>query len=320
MKAILYEEYGSPDVLKIREIAKPVPKDNEVLIKIFATSVTAADCLMRKAESWVDRLFLGFNRPRRKVLGTEFSGEIESIGKNVKKFRKGDRVYGFAGFGLGAYAEYKCMPENGSISIKPNNLSHKESAVLVDSASTALFFLKEKGKLKGGQKVLVIGAAGSIGTYATQLAKHFGAEITGVCSTKNVDFVILNGASKVIDYTNQDFTQIPETFDIIFDTSAKSSFSRCKHLLNPNGYYLVTMMKFTPLVQTIWTKMVGGKKVIFAMSINKTNSLTILKEMAEKGIVKPIIDKTFTFEQIGDAHRYVDEKQKSGNIAISLVE
>jgi len=320
MKAIVYEKYGSSDVLKVKEIEKPVPKDNEVLIKVFATSVTKADCLMRKAESWVDKLFLGFNSPRKKILGTEFSGQIESIGKNVKKFSKGDEVYGFTGFGLGAYAEYKCMPENGSLAPRPNNLTHEESAVLVDGASTALFFLKEKGKIKKGQKVLIIGASGSIGTYATQLANHFGAEVTGVCSSKNVEFVKSNGAVEVIDYTKQDFTQIRERFDIIFDTATKSSFSECKHLLNPNGFYLVTMIKFAPLIQTIWTKLVGGKRVIFAMSINKSNYLIMIKELAEKGIVKPIIDRTFTFTQIGDAHRYVEEKQKTGNIAISLID
>jgi NADPH:quinone reductase-like Zn-dependent oxidoreductase len=319
MKAIVYENYGSSDVLKIKEIEKPIPKANEVLIRVFATSVTNADCLMRKAESWVDRLFLGFKSPRKKVLGTEFSGEIDSVGKDVKKFTIGDKVYGFTGFGLGAYSENICMNENGSLVSKPNNLTHEESAVLVDGATTALFFLKEKGKIKPGQKVLIIGASGNIGTYATQIAKHYGAEVTGVCSSRNVEFVKSNGAVKVVDYTKQDFTQSKETYDIIFDTATKSSFSKCKHLLNPNGCYLVTMIKFAPLIQTLWTKLLGGKKVIFAMSINKTNYLKIIKELAEKGIVKPTIDRTFSFAQIGDAHRYVEEKHKAGNIAISLV-
>lgn len=319
MRSVKYEKYGDPEVLEFQEFKKPFPKDNEVLIKVYSTSVTNADCLMRKADSFVSKIFLGFRKPRKKILGSELSGKIEAIGKDVKRFKVGESVYGFTGFGLGAYSEYKCMPENGSLVSKPQNINYTESVVLVDGASTALFFLRDKGKIKQGDNVLIIGASGSIGSYAVQIAKYFEATVTGVCSTHNIEFVKSIGADTIIDYKQEDFTKGEKTYDIIFDTAAKSSFSKCKRLLNPKGKYLVTMIKLKPLFQTLWTKLFSSKKVIFAMSINKTHSLEFIKELVEKERLKPIIDKIFPFDKMIDAHKYAENKHNAGNVAVSLV-
>jgi NADPH:quinone reductase-like Zn-dependent oxidoreductase len=322
MKAIVYTEYGPPDVLKLKEVAKPVPKDNEVLIKVYATTVTTADGMMRRGESFVSRIILGLTKPRKKfeIPGLELAGEIEETGQYVKRFMKGDPVYGFTGFGPGAYAEYKCMNEEGSLVIKPANMTYEEAAAVVDGASTALFFLKDKANIQSGEKVIINGASGSIGTFAVQLAKYFGAEVTGVCSTANLELVKSLGADKVIDYTKEDFTRNGAKYDIIFDTVGKSSFSHCKDSLNKNGRYVVTVMGLAPLVQTLWTRVIGSKKVIFTMSIEKTESLIFIKELIEAGKLKPVIDKHFSLEQIADAHRYVEKGHKKGNVVINVVE
>ena len=319
MKAIVYTEYGSPDVLELKEVAQPVPKDNEVLIRVHATTVTTADSMMRRGESMVSRIILGLRKPRKKfkIPGLELAGEIESIGKDVKRFRKGDQVYGFTGFGPGAYAEYKCMSEEGSLVLKPTNMAYEEAAAVVDGASTALFFLKEKANIQSGEKVLINGASGSIGTFAVQIAKYFGAEVTGVCSSANVELVKSLGADKVIDYTQEDFTRNGEKYDIIFDTVGKSSFSHCKDSLNKNGRYLVTVMGLTPILQTLWTRVIGSKKVIFAMSVEKTESLIFIKELIEAGKLKPVIDRHYPLEQIAEAHRHVEKGHKKGNVVIS---
>jgi NADPH:quinone reductase-like Zn-dependent oxidoreductase len=276
MKAIVYTQYGPPEVLQLAEVEKPTPKDNEVLIRIHATTVTPSDGLMRSGESVMGRIILGLTKPRRKfrILGTELAGEIESVGKNVKRFRPGDQVYGFRGFGTGTYAEYKCMSENGSLAIKPANLTCEEATAVVDGASTALFFLRDKGNIQSGQKVLIIGASGCIGSFAVQLARHFGAEVTGVCSTTNAELVKSLGADRVIDYTQEDFTKNNETYDIIFDTAGKSSFSRCKSSLKKNGRYLLTTGNMLAnYILTLWTSMVGSKKFVFGLSIEKTEAL-----------------------------------------------
>jgi NADPH:quinone reductase-like Zn-dependent oxidoreductase len=320
MKAILYSEYGSPDVLQLKEISKPVPKDNEVLIKVHATTVTTADGMMRSGESLAGRIILGLRKPRKKfkIPGLELAGEIETTGKDVKRFKKGDQVYGFTGFGPGAYAEYKCIPEEGSLAIKPRNISYGEAAAVVDGASTALFFLKNKANIQSGEKVLINGASGSIGTFAVQLAKYFGAEVTGVCSTTNLEFVNSLGADKLIDYTKEDFTEKNETYDIIFDTVGKSSFSRCKDSLKKNGRYIVTVMGLAPILQTLWTGVIGNKKVIFNMSIEKTEALIFIKELIEAGKLKPVIDRYYPLEQIVEAHSYVEKGHKKGNVVITV--
>jgi NADPH2:quinone reductase len=318
MKAIAYEKYGSPDVLKLKEVEKPTPKDNEVLIKVYATTVTAADCLMRRGDTFLSRIVLGFLKPRKKILGTELAGEIVSVGKNVKRFKECDQVFGFTGFVLGAYAEYNRMPEKGSLALKPANLTFDEAAAIVDGATTALFFLKDKAKIQSGQKILIIGASGSIGTVALQLAKYFGAEVTGVCSTANMELVKSLGADKVIDYTREDFTRNGETYDIIFDTVSKSSFSLCKNSLKKNGCYLLTVAKLRHYAIMLVTSLAGGKRLLCGMSIEKINALNFIKELIENNKLKPVMDKYYPLEQIAEAHEYVEKGHKKGNVVITV--
>ncbi|MBI5458214.1 NAD(P)-dependent alcohol dehydrogenase [Methanobacterium sp.] len=318
MKAIVYTKYGSPDVLEFKEVEKPTPKDNEVLIRVCATSVTAADCLMRRGDTFISRVFLGFRKPRRRILGTEIAGEIEETGKDVNRFKKGDQVYGFTGFGLGAYAEYNCMPENGSLVLKPTNMNYSEAVAVVDGASTALFFLKDKANIQNGQKVLILGASGSIGTFAIQIAKYFGAEVTGVCSNANLDLVKSLGADKVIDYTKDDFTKNSEKYDIIFDTVGKSSFSQSKRSLKKNGKYILTTGGLMDRFLMLWTALLGGKKQITGMSIEKTESLIFIKRLIEAKRIKLVTDRCYNLEQIAKAHGYVEKGHKRGNVIITM--
>ena len=318
MKAIVYKKYGSPDVLEFKNVEKPTPKDNEVLIKVCATSVTAADCLMRRGDTLISRVFLGFRKPRRRILGTEIAGEIEKTGKNVTRFQEGDQVYGFTGFGLGAYAEYNCMPENGSLVLKPTNMNYNEAVAVVDGASTAMFFLKDKANIQNGQKVLIIGASGSIGTFAIQIAKYFGAEVTGVCSTVNLDLVKSLGADKVIDYRKDDFTKNDEKYDIILDTVGKSSFSQIKLCLNKNGKYLLTAGGLMDRLLMLWTGIFSEKKLITGMSIEKTESLIFIKKLIEEGRIKLVTDRCYKLENIAQAHDYVEKGHKKGNVIINV--
>lgn len=322
MKAVVYENYGPPDVLQLKEVDKPIPKDDEVRIKIHATTVTAADGLMRRGgDSFIGKIVLGFPQPRKKyrIPGIELAGEIDAVGKKVTRFTVGDQVYGFRGFGTGACAQYKCMAEKGSLAPKPANLNYNEAASVVDGASTALFFLQGKANIQPGQHVLINGASGSIGTFAVQLAKYFGAEVTGVCSTSNLDMVTSLGADRVIDYTQEDFTNNGERYDIIFDTVGKSSWSKCKGALKQNGFYLVTTGSFLAAYgRTFWTARFGSKKHVFAMSVEKNEALVFLKQLIEAGTIKPIIDRVYPMAQIVDAHRYVDTGRKKGNVVITV--
>lgn len=321
MKSMIYKNYGSSDVLYLEEIDKPIPKAKEILVKLNATTVTTADCMMRKGDTFFARLILGFRKPKSKyqILGIEFSGIVEFVGNQVKQFKQGDKVYGFRGFGeTGCYANYKCISENASVSIMPENKSFEEAVSFVDGSTTALFFLKEKAKIHKDQKILINGASGSIGTFAVQLAKYFGAEVTGVCSTKNIDLVKSLGADYVIDYTTTDFIKSDKKYDIIFDTVTKSSFRKCKPILNNNGQYIVTVISALRLFQSLWTKMVGKKKVIFAMSINKKESLKFIRNLIEEGKIKSVIDKIYSFEQLPEAHKYVDTGRKRGNVVIKI--
>jgi len=318
MKAIVYQKYGSPDVLQLKEVAKPTPKDNEVLIKIHATTVTSGDVRLRKADPFMTRFIFGLIKPKITILGVDLSGVIESVGKDVKLFKKGDKVFGSSfDYGLGAYAEYKCLPENALLAIKPANMTYEEAAPVFFGAHTALHFLK-KGKIKSGQKVLIYGASGALGTSAVQLAKYFGAEVTGVCSTKNLELVKSLGADKVIDYTKEDYIK-SATYDIIFDAVGKSSFSGCVKSLKKKGFYLRAVhLTLPPLIRGIWTNMTSSKKVIGGVASEHTEDLLFLKKLCEEGKLKPVIDRIYPLEQIAEAHRYVEKGHKKGNVVITV--
>lgn len=324
MKAVVYQKYGPPEVLELKEVAKPVPGDHEVLIKVHATTVTSGDYRLRSFKIpsllfWLPgRLYSGLIRPKRTILGTELSGEIEAVGKAVESFKEGDRVFVFTGSGLGAYAEYICLPETAAVAKKPANMTYEEAAAVPFGASTALFFLRDKGNIQSGQKVLIYGASGGVGTYAVQLARHFGAEVTGVCSAANLELVKSLGADKVVDYTKEDFTQSGETYDVIFDTVGKTSFARCKSALKPQGIYLASVITLTEIVQMLWTSMAGNKKVIGGIAPERTEDLLFLKELIEAGKLKAVIDRRYPLEQIAEAHRYAEQGHKKGNVVITV--
>jgi len=324
MKAIVYTKYGPPDVLQLKEVEKPTPKDDEVLIKVYATTVTTGDVNIRgfvfvpPGFGLPTRLSLGLRKPKNPILGIELAGEIESVGKDVRLFRKGDQVFGIDGPGRGAYAEYKCMSEKGGLAIKPANLTYEEAAAAPNGALTALTFLRNMGNIQSGQKVLIIGASGSVGTAAVQLAKYYGAEVTGVCSTTNLELVKSLGADKVIDYTKEDFIKSGETYDFIYDTVGKTSFSGCKSSLNHNGIYLANSPGLREFVQMGWTSLISSKKVMAGASSEKAEDLIFLKELFETGKIKPVIDRCYPLEQTAEAHRYVDKGHKKGNVVITV--
>jgi len=321
MKAIVFERYGPPEVLQVRDVDTPAPRDNEVRIAVHATSVTAAEGMMRRGDTLMSRVILGLRRPRKRyrILGIELAGQVESTGRNVKRFRRGDQVFGFTGFKLGGYGEFACLPENSSLAMKPANLSYEEAASVVDGATTAYFFLKQLGDIRKGHRVLIIGASGSIGAYAVQLARHFEADVTGVCSAANADMVKSLGAGTVIDYTTEDFTKNGKTYDIILDTVGKTSFSRCKGSLATRGLHMATTGNMiTNYLLTLWTSMVGRKRFIFKMSVEKNAALFFLKELIEAGKLKPVIDRRYPMDQIVEAHRYVEAGHKKGNVVITM--
>ena len=330
MKAIVYSQYGSPDVLQLQEVEKPLPKDNEVLIKVHATSVNFGDTIARNYKAispsrfnmafpiWLmAKISFGLNQPKITILGNEFAGEIEAVGIDVTKFKPGDQVFGYVGEKMGAYAEYLCMPANGVLASKPTNLTFEEAAVVPYGALMALPLLR-KANIKPGDKVLINGASGGIGSAAVQIAKYLGAEVTGVCSTSKMEFVKSLGATKVIDYTKEDFTQNGETYDLIFDILGRGSVSRCKGSLTPNGIHLFASFKMKQLLQMLWTSRSGGKKVICALSPVSIEDVNTIKELVEEGKFKAVIDRCYPLEKIAEAHRYVENGHKCGGVAISV--
>jgi NADPH:quinone reductase-like Zn-dependent oxidoreductase len=322
MKAIVATKYGPPDVLQLKEVEKPVPGDNEVLIRTYAVAVTTEDPLNRKGEPFFARVFTGLTRPKNPILGNEFSGEIEAVGKDVKRFKQGDQVLGSTGTDYGCNAEYVCMSEEGLLAIKPANLTWEEAAP-VCGALAAWNFLKDQANIQSGHKVLINGASGSLGTSAVQIARFSGAEVTGVCSNANLEMVRSLGADKVIDYAKEDFTKTGQTYDIIYDVASKSSFSRCKGSLTQNGVYLSTVPGLPILLQMLWTSKIGSQKAVFSATglrpvPERLIFLNEVIELFEAGKLKSIIDRRYPFEEIADAHRYVEKGHKKGNVVITV--
>lgn len=321
MKVIEYHEYGPPEVLQISEKEKPLPKENEILIKIFATTVTNTECTFRKGKPYFARLFTGIRKPKIKTLGEELAGVVESIGKNVKLFKPGDKIFGTAGPHFGANAEYITSTENGVLSVKPDNMNFEESAASVDGFLTAMPFLRDTAKIKNGQKILINGASGSVGSAAVQVAKYFGAAVTGVCSTSNVELVKSIGANKVIDYKKYDFTKSDNTYDIIFDTVGNLRYPQIKKSLAQSGIFIQASITLSVFPFVLWTSIFSSKKVQIAATglrppSERVKDLVLLKELMEAEKIKPVIDRTYSFDQIVEAHRYVDTGRKRGNVAI----
>jgi len=331
MKAIIYKEYGGPEVLQIEEVPKPVPKDNELLVKVHASSVNFGDLLARNFKNtpmskfymptplWFPvKIAFGWSKPKVRILGSEFSGVIESVGGTVTKFKVGDEVFGYPGMKMGAYAEYLVIREDKMVGLKPENMSHVEAAGIPYGLIMANDHLR-KVNIQPGQKVLVNGASGGIGSAGVQLAKQYGAEVTGVCSTKRVDFVKALGADQVIDYTKEDFTRSGKEFDVIYDILGKRSFSKVKGSLRENGIYLLASFKTGKIFQMLTTKLFGHKKVICAFASEDPGEMKTFKDLVENGKIKAVLDRTFSMEEASEAHRYVESGNKKGNVVISMV-
>jgi NADPH:quinone reductase-like Zn-dependent oxidoreductase len=322
MKAALCTKYGPPEVLKLKEVEKPVPKDNEVLVKVHATTITSGDSRVRgfrvPLSFWLfARMALGFRGPRKNILGGDLAGKIESVGKDVKRFKKGEQIIAYPGHLGGAYAEYICLPEDSAMAIKSENLTYEQAAAVPFGGNTALHFLKQ-ANIQKGQKVLIYGASGSVGTFAVQLAKYFGAEVTGVCSTSNIDLVKSLGADKVIDYTKEDFALKGEEYDVILDAVGKASFSGCMRSLKKEGTYLQVVAAPATSIRMLLTGITSQKTLIGGTAIPQTENLIFLQELVENGDIKPVIDRTYPLEQIVEAHHYVDQGHKKGNVVINM--
>jgi NADPH:quinone reductase-like Zn-dependent oxidoreductase len=325
MKAMVCTKFGPPEVLQIQEVASPTPKDHEVLIRIYASTVTVGDCELRGLKFPIGyrlpmQIYMGHIRPGPLILGQELAGEIEAVGKEVTRFRKGDQVFAWTGLGLGAYAEYTCLPETGVLALKPSNISYEEAAALAVGGLDAVYFLR-RGNIQRGQKVLINGAGGTIGTFAIQLARYFGADVTAVDSTEKLDILRSIGADQVIDYTQEDFTKSGKTYNVIFDVIGKSSFSRSIRSLTHNGRYLLGNPGLSQRVRGPWTSMISSKQVIpwkARAASEYTQDCKFLTELIEAGQLHPVIDRCYPFEQTAEAHRYVDTGHKKGNVVITM--
>ena len=324
MKAIVHTKYGPAEELQLKEVEKPIPGPNEVLIKIRAASVTTTDCNVRnltfvpKSFRFFAQLMFGFKKPKINILGIDLAGEIETVGKDVKLFKVGDQVFGSGGTKFGCHAEYTCVPEKGALAVKPDFMSWEEAAPISLAGNTALFFIRDLAKIQAGQKILIHGASGAIGTYAVQLARYYGAEVTGVCSAVNVEMVKSLGADKVIDYTKEDFTETNEKYDFVFDVVGKTTFSQCKGILKQKGIYLENMLELKDFLKIMWTSIAGGKKIKGGVSSEKAENLNFFIELIESGKLKPVIDKCFPLEKTAEAFQYVEQGHKKGNVIITI--
>jgi len=322
MKAIVYTKYGPPDVLQLKEVEKPTPKENEVLIKVYATTVNRTDIATIRAKPFFARLFTGLLKPKKQIPGTEFAGEIEAVGKSVSSLKEGDKVFGFADTGSGSHAEYMTIEENKAITI-PNNITFEQAAASTEGAHYAYNSIN-KVNLQKGQKVIVNGATGAIGSAAVQLLKYFEIYVTAVCNTTNIELVKSLGADKVIDYTEQDFTKDDQKYNFVFDAVGKSSFFKCKPLLQPGGVYISSDLGymaqniFLPLITPIIKSLIGNKKTVFPIPTDISGSLFLIKKMIEEGKFKAVIDRKYSLEQIVEAYKYVEKGQKTGNVVITL--
>ena len=325
MKAILHTRYGPPDLLQLKEVETPSPKDNEVLIAIHATTVSTGDCNVRnftfvtKSMLPIAKLMFGIGKPwKARILGTELAGEVERVGKDVTRFKTGDRVIASSGAAGGGHAEYACLPETGAVAIKPDSLSWEQAVAIPFGANTALYFLRDLGKIRAGQDVLIIGASGAIGSAGVQLAKHFGARVTGVCSGPNVELVRALGADCVIDYTREDFTKSGNTYDLIFDVVGATTFDRCQRSLKPNGVFLQNIMELSDIVRVLWTSITGGKKIKGGVAIGNMANMGLITALAEAGTLRPVIDRSYPLERIAEAFKYVEQGHKKGNVVITV--
>jgi NADPH:quinone reductase-like Zn-dependent oxidoreductase len=319
VRAAVHASYGPPDVVRVAAVPRPVPGPNELLIKVHATTVNRTDCGFRQADPVLARFFTGLTRPRRTILGSEFAGEVEAVGEHVTSFAEGDAVFGLSGNQFGAHAEYLCVPESGSVARKPAGASYEQAAAACDGAMLALRALR-KAVLQRGQRILVNGASGAIGTAAVQLARHFGARVTAVCGTSNVDLVRSLGADRVIDYTREDFTKDGQRYDVVFDAVGKSSYRRCRRLLTKRGVFLFTDLGFlwhVPLLMLL-TRFIGTRRVILPVARHDQRDIRFLKDLIEDGAFTPVIDRRYSLEAIVDAYRYVDTGQKTGNVVITV--
>lgn len=319
MLAAVYTKYGPPDVLQLKEVEKPTPKEDEVLVRVYASTVNRTDCAMLRAKPFIMRFFTGLFKPNKSIPGTDFAGKIEAVGKNVASFKIGNRVFGFDDSGLNSKAQFMVISETKALATIPNGLSYEQAAASIEGAHYAYNFIN-KIDLKSGQKVLVNGATGAIGSAAVQLLKYYGANLTAVSNTKNLELVKLIGAEKVIDYTKEDFTNSGEKYNYVFDTVGKSSFAKCKPLLEPGGVYISSelgSMSQNPFLALI-TPFIGNKKVIFPIPSNIKKSILLIKKLIEEGKFTAVIDRTYSLEKIVDAYKYVEKGEKTGNVIISL--
>jgi NADPH:quinone reductase-like Zn-dependent oxidoreductase len=317
MKAAVYTQYGQPAVLRVKEVAKPIPGNHEILIRVMATAVNSGDVRLRKADPFAVRFIFGLLKPKINILGTVFSGEVEMVGKDVTKFTVGDAVFGHTDMRFGAYAEYKCMPENGSLAIKPVGITHAQAAAIPFGGVTAWHFIK-KANIKPGQKVLIVGASGAVGSAAVQLAKSLGAAVTAVCSTANMELVKSIGADKVIDYTKEDFTKNGEMYDVIFDTVKTINVSRSIKSLNKNGVMILSAAGMPEMLQGLWISKTSSKKVLTGVISHTAADIIFLKELMEAGKLKAVIDRAYPLEQIAEAHAYAEKGHKKGNVIINI--